>query len=119
MTAGPWRPVRLETYTHRFEDVRVDSDLIGPEYTKAALKAKIELAPSSSSQSDLRVKAVLKASGGKVVKETELGAKEGLDWTFDNGEVDSWWPVHYGKKPLYQLDLTLSDKVNPWLPLDS
>lgn len=112
MTAGPWRPVRLETYTYRFEDVRVDSDLAGPDYKTASLKATVELAPSAASTSDLKLKALLKTSGGKTVKEAELGVKEGLDWKFDKGEVEAWWPVHYGKQPLYQLDLVLSDKVS-------
>lgn len=112
MTAGPWRPIRLETYTYRFEDVRVDSDLIGPEYKKATLKAKVQLAGSSSSTDGLELKAVLKSSDGKVIKETSLGIKEGLDWKFDKGEVDSWWPIHYGKQPLYQLESVLSDKVS-------
>ena len=112
MTAGPWRPIQLETYTYRFEDVRVDSDLHGPEYKKATLKAKVQLAPSSSSTEGLELKAVLKSSEGKVIKETSLGIKEGLDWTFDKGEVESWWPIHYGKQPLYQLDFILSDKVS-------
>lgn len=119
MTAGPWRPIRLETYSYRLEDVRVDSDLLGPEYTKATLKAKIQLAPSTSSTDGLEMKAVLKSSEGNVVKEATLKVKEGLDWTFDKGEVESWWPIHYGKQPLYQLHITLSDKVYPILPQSS
>lgn len=113
MTAGPWRPISLETYTYRFEDVRVDSDLKGPEYKKATLQAKVQLAPSSASTDGLEMKAVLKSSEGKVIKETKLGMKETLDWTFDGGEVESWWPINYGKQPLYQLHIVLSDKVSP------
>lgn len=111
MTAGPWRPIRLETYAYRFEDVRVDADLVGPKYTTATLKAAVELAGGSTD--GLEVKAVLKsASGGKVVKEASFGVKDSLNWKFENGEVDAWWPIHYGAQPLYQLHLTLTDKVS-------
>lgn len=109
MTAGPWRPVRLETYTYRIEDVRIDSDLIGPEYKTATLKATVELAASTASTSDLEYKAVLKTSSGKTVKEATFSLKESVDWTFSKGEVEAWFPIHYGKQPLYTLDITLID----------
>lgn len=47
MTVGPWRPISLDTYTYRFEDVRVDTDLLGPDYTIGTLKADIQLGPSA------------------------------------------------------------------------
>lgn len=112
MTAGPWRPIRLETYTYRIDDIRIDADLIGPEYKTATLKAKIELASSSSSTDGFKYKAVLKTAEGKKVKESTFDLKETLDWKFENGEVEAWWPIHYGKQPLYQLEITLSDKVS-------
>jgi beta-mannosidase len=112
MTAGPWRPIRLETYTYRIDDIRIDSDLIGPEYKTATLKAKVEVAESSSSTDGFKYKAVLKTSEGHKVKEGTFDLKETLDWKFDQGEVDSWWPIHYGKQPLYKLEVTLCDKVS-------
>jgi len=112
MTAGPWRPIRLETYTYRIDDIRIDSDLIGPEYKTATLKAKVELAESSASIDGFEYKAVLKTSEGRKVKEETLDLRKTLDWKFEQGEVDSWWPIHYGKQPLYQLEITLSAKVS-------
>lgn len=112
MTAGPWRPIRLETYTYRIDDIQIDADLIGPEYKTATLKAKIELASSSSLTDGFKFKAVLKTAEGKKVKESTFDLKETLDWKFENGEVEAWWPIHYGKQPLYQLEITLSDRVS-------
>jgi beta-mannosidase len=112
MTAGPWRPVRLETYTYRIDDIRIDADLIGPEYKTATLKAKVELAPSTSSTEGFKYNAILKTAEGKKVKEATYDLKETLEWTFEKGEVDAWWPIHYGKQPLYQLEITLCDKVS-------
>jgi beta-mannosidase len=129
MTAGPWRPIRLETYTYRIEDVRIDSDLIGPEYKTATLKASVELASSTKSTDGLEYKAsvelasstkstdgleykaVLKTLEGKKVKEATFGLEESIDWTFAKGEVEAWFPIHYGKQPLYTLEIILRDKV--------
>jgi len=116
MTAGPWRPIRLETYTYRIDDIRIDSDLVGPDYKTATLKAKVELAESTASADGFKYKAVLRTFEGSKVKEGTFGLRENLDWKFEQGEVDSWWPIHYGKQPLYQLEITLCDKVRPLTP---
>ena len=116
MTAGPWRPIRLETYTYRIDDIRIDSDLVGPDYKTATLKAKVELAESTASADGFKYKAVLRTSEGSKVKEGTFGLRENLDWKFEKGEVDSWWPIHYGKQPLYQLEITLCDKVRSLTP---
>jgi beta-mannosidase len=111
MTAGPWRPIRLETYTYRIEDIRIDADLIGPEFNTATLTAKVELAASGPKEG-LSYKAILKTAKGQKVKEGIFELKDTLDWTFDQGEVEAWWPIHYGKQPLYQLEVVLCDKVS-------
>jgi hypothetical protein len=110
MTIGPWRPVHLDTYTHRFEDVRVDTDLLGPDYSSANLKARLDLGasplPSGSS-----LKAILRNDTGSKIKEETVKDNK-LDWKFEKGQVEGWYPINYGKQPLYNLDLTLADRVS-------
>jgi beta-mannosidase len=53
---------------------------------------------------------VLRDQAGKTVKEQNLVfGKDKLDWKLD--DVEGWYPRNYGKQPLYQLELTLQDKV--------
>ncbi len=47
-----------------------------------------------------------------MVKEATLQAgKDPLNWYLDGGAVEGWYPVGYGKQPLYDLEITLLDKV--------
>jgi len=62
---------------------------------------------------DYKLKVVLRSKEGKVVKETTLVAgKDPLNWTLDKGTVETWYPVGYGKQPLYELEITLVDEVS-------
>jgi beta-mannosidase len=129
MTVGPWsmslsygrnaadsadpEPIHLETYTYRLKDVRIDTDLIGPDYTRATLKGTLDVAPASPSPTeDYSLKVVLRSKEGKMVKEAKLVAgKDPLNWELEKGMVEGWYPVGYGKQPLYELEITLLDKV--------
>lgn len=106
-------PVHLETYTYRLENIRIDTTLSAPEYTKASLSATFDISPKAPS-SDYTIKAVLKTKDGKkVVKSmTQSAGEKSLKWDLRDGEVEAWWPVHYGKQPLYDLEISLLDKVS-------
>jgi beta-mannosidase len=110
MTVGPWRPISLDTYTYRFEDVRVDTDLLGPDYTVGTLKADIQLGPCAL-PSGSSIKAVLRDSSGTSIKE-DVVSNNKLDWRMDQGEIAGWYPINYGKQPLYKLELTVIDSVS-------
>ena len=113
MTVGPWRSISLSTYTYRFEDVRVDTDLSGPEYTVRSLRAEITLSDTNNERlKGLRIMALLKGRKGEIVKEAKVKLGKKLDWTFDKGEIEGWYPIHYGAQPLYTLDLELVDEVS-------
>lgn len=111
MTVGPWRPIHLDTYTHRFEDVRIDTDLKGPDYLQGTLKAAIQL-DSTQMPSEFRIHALLRDSDGTVIKQEVLSLGTDIDWTFDKSEIEGWYPINYGKQPLYKLELDLVDGVS-------
>lgn len=111
MTVGPWRPIHLDTYTYRFEDVRIDTDLLGPEYKSGTLKADIQL-NTTKLPGGASIKAVLFGLDGAIIKEEALMSGDKLNWTFDKGEIDGWYPINYGSQPLYNFHLTLIDDVS-------
>jgi beta-mannosidase len=103
-TCGPWRPVRLETYHARVEDLRVDYEV-----------------DSSFKKVNGSITAHVEGQSGKTV---DFNAKfDGKDVFMGSAEVDSegqakvefhikepklWYPHGYGEQPLYDITATVS-----------
>lgn len=104
-------PIHLETYNHRLSEIRVDSNLIGPAYKAATLSAMVEVHPKPAQDDRLAIRYALLDNAGEVIKEETAPYGEKLDWKLKD-EVEAWWPVNYGKQPLYHLETTLLDKVS-------
>ncbi|CCO26797.1 beta-mannosidase [Rhizoctonia solani AG-1 IB] len=108
-TIGPWRSIRLETYAVRLSDVRVRQDV--KEDLSAKLSVDLEVSDKSS---DLSASVVLKSSTGTVIKKaTDLAIQNGqsvVQFEVAKGEVDLWYPVGYGKQPLYTVEVQVADK---------
>lgn len=103
LTAGPWRPVTLEVYESRIADLFFDIEV--PESLDTALiQAKAEIEGSAK-----RVEFTLSLAG-KEVSKTTGEVKDGLasaDIKVSNPKL--WYPVGYGKQPLYTLSAKLLD----------
>ena len=55
---------------------------------------------------------MLKEKEGKVVKDGMFRAgKDPLDWKLEDGTVQGWYPIGYGKQPLYDIEISLVDEV--------
>ena len=50
------------------------------------------------------------------IKETEevkvKGGRGSITYTFDDDEIDLWYPVGYGKQPLYEIEVVAIDDVS-------
>ncbi|MCT2589935.1 glycoside hydrolase family 2 protein [Streptomyces sp. N2-109] len=106
VTAGMWRPVRLEHWsTARIARVRplvtVDEDGTG----------RVEI--------HLRVQRTEQGEGkGLIARASLAGAQAEVSFDGDEtvlrltvAEPDLWWPRGYGEQPRYDLDLTLLDEA--------
>ncbi|KAK4689681.1 beta-mannosidase, partial [Tremellales sp. Uapishka_1] len=104
MTIGTWKPVKLERYTYRFEDVRIDTAL-HHSHKKGSIEVALSTVPHLPEGATIEI--VLRDKADMVLlRERGKGSKLKL-------EVDGiapWWPVGYGQQPLYRLDLSLLDK---------
>lgn len=108
MTAGPWRPIYLHTYQSRITDLRASSS-VGSDLD-ADLDVSISVATDVASLAEV----ILKSPSGSVVvgqKQIKLGTSPvRARFHFAKGEVDLWYPIGYGKQPIYQVQVNITDE---------
>jgi beta-mannosidase len=104
MTAGPWRPVRLERYSSRVEDVWIeyslDDDL---EDCKGTISARVD------GHADEEIRLALRDPKGNLVFEVRcaLGPKGLVRIPVSLQKVSLWNPHGYGHQHRYFLDAEL------------
>ncbi|KAL7791746.1 glycoside hydrolase family 2 protein [Trichoderma afarasin] len=103
LTCGPWKPINLEIYESRVADlyatVTVDDSLAS---AKVVLHAATE-GKASKVRFDLSLNDTALSEAVDVTKE---GVAEA---TFNISNPELWYPVRYGKQPLYKATATLLD----------
>lgn len=108
MTTGPWRPIALQTYDARITDLRVQTQV--SELLDVVVKVSLDI---SSPVGQTIV--VLKDTRGQVVRQSDsLSIANGNATVVFEGakdEFDLWYPVGYGKQPMYVVQVYLTDKV--------
>ena len=108
MTAGPWRPVYLEQYDARIEDVWAEYSL-GPELTSCSgrLLACVVGAPEGT-----EVHLCLSSEGRTVFESTAKTNSGGLaESLFSIDDVVLWYPLGYGPQHRYTLTAKLLHNV--------
>ncbi|GAA5950527.1 hypothetical protein JCM21900_001217 [Sporobolomyces salmonicolor] len=107
MTAGPWRPVRLEMYSSRIYDFwprGFVSDTLEP-----VLKVHFKIVDVSPSH--LLNFSLLDSSRRNLTKLSITASDDGEHcWRFEQDEVELWWPAGMGKQVLYTVKLDLVDE---------
>ncbi|MGC9038193.1 MAG: beta-mannosidase [Roseiflexus sp.] len=119
LTAGPWRPVRLEFFTARIADVscpvEVDPDL---HHATVAVQVEIEAGQHAVRNTGemtrffagLTVQVELIDPDGAPVATAALPVEGGSSATRLHVPAPRlWWPNGYGDHPLYRLVTTLHD----------
>ncbi|CDO71388.1 Glycoside Hydrolase Family 2 protein [Trametes cinnabarina] len=108
MTVGPWKPIRLETYNVRIADIDIRPRV--NEQLGANLDVTFEL--SSNTQSIASV-SVRDPEGKVIIGQSNITIKsERADAHFklSAGVLDLWYPVGYGKQPIYSVEIQITDK---------
>lgn len=96
---GPWRPVRLETYTARIEDIRIDYEVNDSfDQVKGSITATIEGAAGST------VEFSASLNGEKAFTHaTKVDDKGQATVDFTIARPKLWYPHGYGEQPLYDI----------------
>ncbi|KAG6917171.1 hypothetical protein DXG01_003607 [Tephrocybe rancida] len=114
MTAGPYRPITLKTYSARLNEVftraNVSFDEAGAPSTSLKVDVVVEGTPISQG-----LEVILKDPTGKEIKREQVtltaGAttvRDAVSWNFSADEIKLWWPVGYGEQTLYDVDVILT-----------
>ncbi|THH15213.1 hypothetical protein EW146_g5231 [Bondarzewia mesenterica] len=112
MTAGPWRPIFIHAYEARITDLRISST-VSPDLKEVDLTVDITLSSQSDSTATVSLKTL---SGSEVDKKKGIKFDDGkcqVKFHFKKGEVELWFPVGYGKQPIYEVEVVVEkeDKV--------
>ena len=102
LTAGPWRPVYLETYINRITDLGVDVE-VADTLESATVTATIELEGDDSNERTTNVELV-DPSGSRVGQSTIKG-NDRCQFTVKKPAL--WYPNGYGEQPLYTVKATI------------
>lgn len=108
MTVGPWKPIKLETYTARIIDVDIRTT-ISPELN-ATVNVNFSLSISGRVVSSVQI---LSPSGALVIGQRGLRVDTlgKANFGLSKGAYDLWWPVGYGEQPMYTVEITIEDQV--------
>lgn len=102
LTAGPWKPIFLETYDNRIEDVHIVSDL-APDHKSARLSLTVKTASDSATY---HLEATITDQSGRKVIHESLKSNVG-DFRIDQPKL--WWPNGQGDAHLYSVQVLLID----------
>ncbi|MEU3729305.1 glycoside hydrolase family 2 protein [Streptomyces sp. NPDC033538] len=113
VTAGIWRPVRLERWsTARLAGVR---PLVTVEGGTGRVEVRVEIERTEAGTD--RSLAVRATVAGVEARAAVDGTRAVL--TLDVPDVSLWWPRGYGAQPLYDLEVVLAEDEAQAEPLDS
>jgi beta-mannosidase len=111
MTVGPWRSIHFHTYEIRITEVWANA--IVSEKLEPRVALSFDLAGDDFTGFTV---AFLRGTNGAKIKETQgdkvAGGKCSNTLTFGDGEIELWYPVGYGKQPLYEIEVVATDRVS-------
>ncbi|KAI1629939.1 beta-mannosidase [Exophiala viscosa] len=111
--AGIWRPIRLEIYTVRVTDVRMDVD-ISEDHKLATINATADVEGFESPNAHFLVDFKVSLGGKDIASSTvEIGRDGRASVQLKIPDPELWMPTGYGKQPLYNVSATLSSDGMP------
>lgn len=116
MTVGPWKAIRLHTYDVSVQDVDIRS-AVSPELdVNLTVTVNVQSDPSLQI-SNYSLKATLKNPDGTVrleganVRFSDSASAQSEFHLSSSESLELWYPVGYGKQPIYSVEVEVSDLV--------
>jgi len=110
LTAGPWRPIRIEAASARIVDVYCPVE-VADDLGSVTVSVRVTVATDHATNGNgaLGVRLRLIDPRGAVVAQAEAAIEGAGEAThqFVVPDPELWWPNGYGVQPLYRLETTL------------
>ena len=109
MTVGPWKPISLRIYDTMITDVDARSKV--SEHLDVNLTVDFTLSAPSPGLASVTLK---DPHGVQIAEESNMKANSGharAEFGFSAGFLDLWYPIGYGKQPIYTVEVKLADEV--------
>ncbi len=108
LTAGPWRPIRLEAYSARISEMYCPTE-IALDLKSARIQVNTTYEINRTVQpADIALHVALYDPTGELVDEHTLPMTGNTaQHTFELRNLQLWWPLGYGEQPLYRIVATL------------
>lgn len=113
MTVGPWKAIRLHTYDVSVQDVDIRS-AVSPELD-VNLTVTVNVQSDPSQITNYSLKATLKNPDGTVrleganVRFSDSASAQSEFHLSSSESLELWYPVGYGKQPIYSVEVEVSD----------
>ncbi|TCD70426.1 hypothetical protein EIP91_003507 [Steccherinum ochraceum] len=108
MTVGPWKPIYLETYQLRISDVDIRTQV--SEKLDAKVGVHVTLSAAQPAVASVHLKgpdgALLIGQSAMKITESPFSAK----FSLSAGVFELWYPVGYGKQPIYTAEIIIADE---------
>jgi beta-mannosidase len=101
MTCGPWRPINLEIFSSRISDLYFTTD-VDESLDSAEFIAKADVEGTAT-----EVSFVISLGSEKVASKTVKVVKGHATHSFEIDDPELWYPIRYGKQPLYTITASL------------
>ncbi|KAI0178580.1 glycoside hydrolase family 2 protein [Hypoxylon sp. FL1284] len=106
LTCGPWRPIHLEVYESRISDLWFDVD-VDKSLKAATITSHAPTEGSASIEgSTSKVRFDISLNGTPITGQV---VDAGLSASIAIAEPELWYPIRYGKQPLYTVTATLEE----------
>jgi beta-mannosidase len=110
MTVGPWKPIALEIYESRVVEFDIRSQI------SEALDVKLTIMCTFSETHSSYASFVLKKPDGSIEASANKipvnGEHASVNFEWNTGQLQLWYPVGYGSQPLYSIEVELADQVS-------
>ncbi|KND91059.1 Beta-mannosidase B [Tolypocladium ophioglossoides CBS 100239] len=103
LTCGPWRPINLEVYDSRVTDLYVHVDV------DSSLNSAEVVAHASTEGKASKVRFDISLGSMSIASETVHVTHDNAAAAFKVQNPELWYPIRYGKQPLYTVKATLLD----------
>ncbi len=107
ITCGPWKPIYLEVYETRFENIKVDYAL-SEDFSSAAVSVEAVIVSSEDVFTAELVVDGKPLQSRQVRRSTSESQTHTVRFEFSKDSPELWWPRGYGPQPLSEVAITCS-----------